>query len=127
MEAIWNDVAAKTKKFAKKPERFLLHSADSDDFEKSKILLKVFYDGVKLATSISDTPEASQKTLSELIIEDFDEEQVWAGIELQNKFVLDECREKLEQLQKNEQVFLEKYSVFSVQSVANTCIFTSFH
>ena len=74
MEAIWNDVASRTKKFAKKPERFLLKTADSDDFEKSKILLKVFYDGVKLATSISDTPEASQKTLSELIIEDFDED-----------------------------------------------------
>ena len=99
MEAIWNDVALKTKKFVKKPERFLLKNADSKDFEKSKILLKVFYDGVKLATSCSDTVEASKKTLNELIIEDFDEEQVWAGVELQNKFVLDECREKLEQLQ----------------------------
>ena len=118
MEAIWNDVASKTKKFAKKPERFLLKTADSDDFEKSKILLKVFYDGVKLATSISDTPEASQKTLSELIIEDFDEEQVWAGIELQNKFVLDECREKLEQLQNLSDLSSNTNGVSSIQSDA---------
>ena len=73
-------------------------SKESDDFEKSKVLLKVFYDGVKLATAYSETVEASLKTLPELIIEDFDEEQVWAGIELQNKFVLENCRTKLDRL-----------------------------
>jgi len=98
METIWDDVRLRTKTFVKKPERFLLNK-DSEDFEKSKILLKVFYDGVKLATGWSDGNEASQKTLQELIIEDFDEEQVWAGIELQNKFVVDECQEKLKRLQ----------------------------
>ena len=73
-------------------------SKESDDFEKSKVLLKVFYDGVKLATAYTETAEASLKTLPELIIEDFDEEQVWAGIELQNKFVLENCRTKLDRL-----------------------------
>ena len=73
-------------------------SKESDDFEKSKVLLKVFYDGVKLATAYTETAEASLKTLPELIIEDFDEEQVWAGIELQNKFALENCRTKLDRL-----------------------------
>ena len=99
METIWDDVRLRTKTFVKKPERFLLNK-DSEDFEKSKILLKVFYDGVKMATGWSDGKEASQKTLQELIIEDFDEEQVWAGIELQNKFVVDECQDKLKRLHK---------------------------
>ena len=73
-------------------------SKESDHFEKSKVLLKVFYDGVKLATAYTETAEASLKTLPELIIEDFDEEQVWAGIELQNKFALENCRTKLDRL-----------------------------
>ena len=97
MDSLWTDVASKTKNFVKKPQRFML-SKESDDFEKSKVLLKVFYDGVKLATAYTETVEASLKTLPELIIEDFDEEQVWAGIELQNKFALENCRTKLDRL-----------------------------
>lgn len=97
MESVWSDIIDRTKNFVKRPERFL-NSDDPSDYEKSKILLKVLYDGAKLSTSESDSFQASVKTLPELVIEDFDEEQVWAGVELQNNYVFDECQEKLSRL-----------------------------
>ena len=83
MDSVWKDVLDRTSAFVKKPERFL-NPEKRDDFQKSKILLKVLYDGAKMATS--ESVQASLKTLPELIIDDFDEEQVWAGVELQNSF-----------------------------------------
>lgn len=95
MESVWKDVLDRTSSFVKKPERFL-NNESNDDFEKSKILLKVLYDGTKMATN--DSVQASLKTLPELIIDEFDEEQVWAGVELQNSFVYEESVAKINQL-----------------------------
>jgi hypothetical protein len=95
MDSLWKDVLCRTKIFVKQPERFLGDA--SEDFEKSKILLKVLYDSTKLTEgSISELK--SLRTLPELIIDDFDEEQVWTAVELQNASIQNECQQKLQQL-----------------------------
>ena len=97
--SIWpdKDVLTKTKSLVKQPERFIdTKGKDEDDFEKSKILLKVLYDASK--TGESDNAQASRNTLPELIINEFDEEQVWTAIELQNEFVKDDCVSRLQRL-----------------------------
>jgi len=97
MNSIWQDVLTKTKSFVKQPERFIdTKGKDEDDFEKSKILLKVLYDASK--TGESDNAQALRNTLPELIINEFDEEQVWTAIELQNEFVKDDCVSRLQRL-----------------------------
>ena len=83
---IWNDVLRKVKQFAKNPERFCQNDS-SEDFERIKLLLKVLYDGTKMATCDWENAQTSLKTLHELIVDDFDEEQVWTGVELQNKSI----------------------------------------
>ena len=97
MDSVWLDVLSRTKSFVKHPERFLV-SQDNNEFDKSKILLKVLYDASKIATGDSDSTQAMKNTLPELIINDFDEEQVWTAIDLQNEFVKDECVNKFQRL-----------------------------
>ncbi len=91
MEAIWKDVLGKTKGFTAKPERFLEPS--ESEFDKSKTLVKVLYDATK-----SVEGQIDRNTLPELIIDNFDEEQVWAAIELQNKSHGDYFPNKISQL-----------------------------
>jgi len=97
MEVIWKDVQVRAKNFVKKPDRFLC-SKDSEEFDKSKILLKVLYDGTKMCTGDSNNIEELQKTMPELVIDDFDEEQIWAGVELQNKIVYDDCQDRIAEI-----------------------------
>lgn len=81
MEAVPRILADSSKKFSglvKKPERFL--HQDEDLLESSKLLTKVVYDVSKLIEA-----EPCSKTLPELIIDGFDCEQVWAGVEMQNQ------------------------------------------
>jgi U3 small nucleolar RNA-associated protein MPP10 len=81
MEAVPKILADSSKKFSglvKKPERFL--HQDEDLLESSKLLTKVVYDVSKLIEA-----EPCSKTLPELIIDGFDCEQVWAGVEMQNQ------------------------------------------
>ena len=78
MEDLWQDVAERVTDLNSKPEKFL-EPSDSI-FQKTKILAKVLYDAAK----ILEDGKFKSVTLPELIIENFDEEQVWAGVELQN-------------------------------------------
>ena len=78
LPAILQDTAAKISSITRKSDKFL--SQDADLYEKSKLFTKVLYDITKLAES-----KPSKLTLPELIIEDFNPEQVWAGVELQNQ------------------------------------------
>ena len=93
MEEVWKDVARRTKDFTRDPDRFLIVN-DLEEFEKCKILLKVLYDGAKMATD-EETSIVSADILPELMIDDFDEEQVWTGVERQNKAILEDCRAKI--------------------------------
>ena len=98
MEAIWEDVARRTKDFIKHPDRFLENEND-ETFEKSKLLLKVLYDGTKIATDEVGGDEKFHKNiLPELIIEDFDEEQVWTAVELKNRSIIDDCQNAISNL-----------------------------
>jgi len=65
-------------KIVKKPEKLL--NPENNVFQKVNILTKVLYD----LTKISEAEEDSN-TLKELIVENFDEEQIWAQVEMQNK------------------------------------------
>jgi len=76
--AILEDTSNKVKAAVKRTEKFL-HQED-ELFEKTKLLTKVVYDVAKLIEV-----DSCRLTMPELIIENFDSEQVWAGVEMQNQ------------------------------------------
>ena len=65
-------------------------------YDKTKVgiifFCKVLYDVGKM-TELYDQVGGEGSTLSELVIDEFDEEQVWAGIELQNQSSLSKWRQ----------------------------------
>jgi len=91
MEGVPRILEDSNKKFSalvKKPEKLL--EKDSDLIERTKLLTKVIYDVSKLLE-----PSPCHKTLPELIVDGFDCEQVWAGVELQNQARLSELESRL--------------------------------
>jgi len=92
---ILKDTSNKISSITKKPESFLTQEASL--YEKSKLFTKVLYDISKLVETSS-----SKSTLPELIIENFDPEQVWAGVELQNKDKLTSLESKFSSIKINE-------------------------
>ena len=92
---ILKDTSNKISSITKKPESFLTQEATL--YEKSKLFTKVLYDISKLVETSS-----SKSTLPELIIENFDPEQVWAGVELQNKDKLASLESKFSSIKINE-------------------------
>jgi len=92
---ILKDTSNKISSITKKPESFLTQEASL--YEKSKLFTKVLYDISKLVETSS-----SKSTLPELIIENFDPEQVWAGVELQNKDKLASLESKFSSIKINE-------------------------
>jgi len=104
MESIPNileDTAQKVNGIIKKPEKFL--NKDEDLFEKTKLLSKVVYDVGKLIET-----ECSKRTMPELVIDNFDSEQVWAGIQLQNNVKIEKFETKFSLINLND---LSKYSL----------------
>ena len=93
MDNLWADIADRVKELSSKPEKFLEPSETI--FEKTKVLAKVLYDTSKLY----EDGKFCNVTLPELIIDSFDEEQVWAGVELQNTAWENEFRFKLEKFE----------------------------
>lgn len=87
----------KVSDICKKHEKLLVPQKKT--FEAAKLVTKVIYDLVKVS---EDSLDQDRDTLSELVIEDFDQEQVWAGIELQNKAKLDNLLSKINALSRNE-------------------------
>ena len=75
----------------KRPDKFL--TKDNDLYEKTKLFSKVLYDVTKLIEL-----EPSKATLPELIIQDFDPEQVWAGVEIQNQQKFSKLQSKFSSL-----------------------------
>jgi len=92
---ILKDTSNKISSITKKPESFLTHEASL--YEKSKLFTKVLYDISKLVETSS-----SKSTLPELIIENFDPEQVWAGVELQNNDKIASLEAKFSSIKINE-------------------------
>lgn len=76
--AILEDTSNKVKAAVKRTEKFL--NQEDELFEKTKLLTKVVYDVAKLIEV-----DTCRLTMPELIIENFDCEQVWAGVEMQNQ------------------------------------------
>lgn len=70
--------------------------------EKFKILLKQCYNNSKL---LEDRSEAPTFTLPKLLVENFDAEQIWQQVELQNTFVCNKLDEEIETLTSNLQSF----------------------
>jgi len=91
MEGVPRILEDSNKKFSalvKKPEKLL--EKDSDLIARTKLLTKVIYDVSKLLE-----PNPCHRTLPELIVDGFDCEQVWAGVELQNQARLSELESRL--------------------------------
>lgn len=74
---ILEDTSNKVNAVVKKTEKFL--NQENELFEKSKLLTKVVYDVTKLIEV-----DTNKLTMPELIIDNFDCEQVWAGVQMQN-------------------------------------------
>ena len=88
---ILEDTSNKMRTLVKRSDKFL--TKDSDLYEKTKLFSKVLYDVTKLIEQ-----EPSRATLPELIIEDFDPEQVWAGVEIQNQQKFSKLQSKFSSL-----------------------------
>merc|ERR1719266_3256481 len=88
---ILEDTSNKMRSLVKRSDKFL--TKDSDLYVKTKLFSKVLYDVTKLIEL-----EPSKATLPELIIEDFDPEQVWAGVEIQNQQKFSKLQSKFSSL-----------------------------
>jgi len=80
MEVVWKETGGRVRTLASKPDRFYDEDKSKETFGKAKAFTKVFYDAAKVLEAEEDV-----STLPQLIIDEFDSEQVWAGVELQNK------------------------------------------
>ena len=86
MDLVWKDASDRVQAVASKPDKFFDNST-KEPLAKAKVCTKVFYDSAKLLEDESNEAAAAT-TLPQLVIDDFDCEQVWAGLELQNKAML---------------------------------------
>jgi len=84
---ILEDTSNKVNAVVKKTEKFL--NQDDELFEKTKLLAKVVYDVTKLIEV-----DTNKLTMPELIIDNFDSEQVWAGVQMQNQQKFDKFETK---------------------------------
>eukprot|EP00092_Neocalanus_flemingeri_P031592 GFUD01034310.1.p1 GENE.GFUD01034310.1~~GFUD01034310.1.p1 ORF type:complete len:666 (+),score=304.77 GFUD01034310.1:38-2035(+) len=87
VHTILEDSSKKVNAVVKKTEKFL--NQEDEVFEKTKLLTKVVYDVTKLIEV-----ESSKLTMPELIIDNFDCEQVWAGVQMQNQQKFDKFETK---------------------------------
>merc|ERR1719228_2680749 len=85
----------------KKTEKFL--NQDDELFDKTKLLTKIVYDVSELVEV-----ESSKLTMPELIIDNFDCEQVWAGVQMQNQQKVNKFETKFMLVNPTE---LSKYSL----------------
>ena len=84
---ILEDTSSKVNAVVKKTEKFL--NQDNELFDRTKLLTKIVYDVSKLVEV-----ESSKLTMPELIIDNFDCEQVWAGVQMQNQQKVDKFETK---------------------------------
>jgi len=98
---ILEDTANKVNAVVKKTEKFL--NQDNELFDRTKLLTKIVYDVSKLVEV-----ESSKLTMPELIIDNFDCEQVWAGVQMQNQQKVDKFETKFMLVNPTE---LSKYSL----------------
>lgn len=87
MEVILSETRSKVKSLVSKPEQFLQSSSEAL-IQTSQSITKILYDLAKLNEDPEDQRQKAKTTLKELIIEDFDHEQIWAQIQLQNEATL---------------------------------------
>ena len=74
MDVVWSETGGRVKSLASKPDKFYEGEGGGGTFEKAKAFTKVFYDAAKLLEQ--EDGESDVKTLPQLIIEEFDGEQV---------------------------------------------------
>lgn len=84
MECVLSQARSRVAGMAKRPDKFL--EEQPDIFQAAKVVAKVVYDCAKA----NEADEGGLDTLPELVIEGFDEEQVWAGVEMQNGARMDD-------------------------------------
>lgn len=81
-------------------------SIQSDRAKEATDLLKNLYDTTKSVENKTNTTE--DDALPELIVNDFDEEQIWQELELQNSARLKLLSKTIQQLSKSDLVLLKK-------------------
>lgn len=96
LQVLLRELAAHVEELASKPERWLASDGAmgniDDDFERSKTIAKAFYDSAKMAEARAGG--CNRTALPDLMVDGFDAEQVWAGVELQNGAILPSLRLK---------------------------------
>ncbi len=83
MEDVLAKARAKVLQVGKRTDKFL--EVQHDVFETAKVVTKVVYDCAKANEGKEEEIRGKLDTLPELVIQDFDHDQIWAGVEMQNK------------------------------------------
>ncbi|XP_065210752.1 U3 small nucleolar ribonucleoprotein protein MPP10 [Planococcus citri] len=94
-----SELVNKFAKYTKDPTAFL--SVQTELECKIKPLLKQLYD---LTKQTEDVVEKDKPTLPNLVIKDFDTEQIWQQIELQNQFIADKLSSRFTEYVSNNNV-----------------------
>ena len=91
MDSVLSGASKKVLEMARKKDKFIEDkgSGSGKMFSAAKLVAKAIYDGLQMQIGGGDDSGGgggnNSMLLPELIIEDFDEEQVWAGVEMLNK------------------------------------------
>ncbi len=88
MEEVLDQARAKVAGLVKRQDKFL--EVQPEVFEAAKVVAKVVYDCAR-----ANEEARATDSLPELVIEEFDEEQVWAGVDLHNRSVVSDLRAKV--------------------------------
>ncbi len=91
MEEVLRQVRSKAAGLCKRPETFL--EPQQRTFEGAKVLGKVLYECTRASEE-----DRLEGVMPELVVEGFDEEQVWAGVEMYNAASLRAMAEKVDEL-----------------------------
>lgn len=90
MEEVLEEARKQIELATRRPEKFL--AVQEDVFQTSKVVAKILYDTLKVEEN--HAPD-SLETMPSLIVEDFDEEQIWAQLQMQNKYQLRLIKDKI--------------------------------
>ena len=91
MDSVLSGASKKVLEMARKKDKFIEDKGGGGSgkmFSAAKLVAKAIYDGLQMQIGGGDDSGGggnNSMLLPELIIEDFDEEQVWAGVEMLNK------------------------------------------
>lgn len=90
--------------------------------EETTNLLKQLYDTTKNFETKIDNTDIDDDALPELIVKDFDEEQIWQELELQNSVRFKVLTKAIQKFSKNDLVFLNEVGGKLNENLVNNAV-----